>query len=86
MKWTEKDIPDQTGRLAIVTGSNTGLGYDTARVLAAKGAEVVMATDQGSMPHLAASALLMAAMVVVFNRLVWGPLYRLAETRYALNR
>jgi NitT/TauT family transport system permease protein len=50
------------------------------------GAEVVMATDQGSMPHLAASALLMAAMVVVFNRLVWGPLYRLAETRYALNR
>jgi NitT/TauT family transport system permease protein len=50
------------------------------------GAEVVMATDQGSMPHLAASALLMAALVVLFNRLVWGPLYRLAETRYALNR
>ncbi|MDP1833209.1 MAG: ABC transporter permease subunit [Geothrix sp.] len=50
------------------------------------GAEVVMATDQGSMPHLAASALLMAGIVVLFNRLVWGPLYRLAETRYALNR
>lgn len=50
------------------------------------GAEVVMATDQGSMPHLAASALLMAVIVVFFNRLVWGPLYRLAETRYALNR
>ena len=43
MAWTEKDVPDQTGRLAIVTGSNTGLGYDTARVLAARGAEVVMA-------------------------------------------
>jgi NAD(P)-dependent dehydrogenase (short-subunit alcohol dehydrogenase family) len=43
MKWTENDVPDQTGRLAIVTGSNTGLGYDTARVLAARGAEVVMA-------------------------------------------
>jgi NitT/TauT family transport system permease protein len=38
------------------------------------------------MPHLAASALLMAALVVLFNRLVWVPLYRLAETRYALNR
>ena len=43
MAWTEKTFPDQTGRLAIVTGSNTGLGYDTARVLAARGAEVVMA-------------------------------------------
>jgi NitT/TauT family transport system permease protein len=50
------------------------------------GAEVVMATDRGSMPDLAASALLMACIVVLFNRLVWGPLYRLAETRYALNR
>ncbi|MGI9126159.1 MAG: SDR family NAD(P)-dependent oxidoreductase [Mycobacterium sp.] len=43
MRWTESDVPDQTGRLAIVTGSNTGLGYDTARVLAARGAKVVMA-------------------------------------------
>ena len=50
------------------------------------GAEVVRATEQGSMPLLAASALLMAAIVVLFNRLVWGPLYKLAETRYALNR
>lgn len=50
MKWTEKDVPDQGGRTAIVTGSNTGLGYDTARVLAARGATVVMAvrdTDKG---------------------------------------
>ena len=43
MAWTDKDVPDQSGRLAIVTGSNTGLGYDTARVLAARGAHVVMA-------------------------------------------
>jgi NAD(P)-dependent dehydrogenase (short-subunit alcohol dehydrogenase family) len=43
MAWTEKDVPDQSGRLAVITGSNTGLGYDTARVLAARGARVVMA-------------------------------------------
>jgi hypothetical protein len=27
-KWTEADVPDQTGRVAIVTGSNTGLGFE----------------------------------------------------------
>lgn len=43
MAWTEKDVPDQSGRVAIVTGSNTGLGYDNARALAARGAKVVMA-------------------------------------------
>ena len=43
MTWTDKDVPDQSGRVAIVTGSNTGLGYDNARVLAARGATVVMA-------------------------------------------
>lgn len=41
--WTESDIPDQRGRLAVVTGSNTGLGFDTARVLAERGAAVVLA-------------------------------------------
>jgi NAD(P)-dependent dehydrogenase (short-subunit alcohol dehydrogenase family) len=50
-KWTAADVPDQTGRVAVITGANTGLGFETAAVLAAKGAHTVLAVrnlDKGN--------------------------------------
>jgi NAD(P)-dependent dehydrogenase (short-subunit alcohol dehydrogenase family) len=41
--WNFNSIPDQSGRVAVVTGANTGIGFETAKVLAIKGADVVLA-------------------------------------------
>jgi NAD(P)-dependent dehydrogenase (short-subunit alcohol dehydrogenase family) len=42
-KWSTADVPDQSGRVAVVTGANTGIGYHAAAVLAHRGAHVVLA-------------------------------------------
>lgn len=41
--WNPAAVPDQRGRIALVTGANSGIGYEAARVLAARGAHVLLA-------------------------------------------
>ena len=53
--WTTSDIPDMSGKVVIVTGANSGIGYETARVLARKGASVVMACRNLEKANSAAS-------------------------------
>lgn len=56
--WTAADIPPQTGRVAVVTGANSGLGYESAKALAAAGAHVVMAARNASKAQAARDAIL----------------------------
>ena len=42
--WTQQDIPDLTGKVAIVTGANSGIGFETAKEFARKGAQTILAS------------------------------------------
>jgi NAD(P)-dependent dehydrogenase (short-subunit alcohol dehydrogenase family) len=57
-RWTEANIPDLHGRLAVVTGANSGIGWQTVRALAAKGAHVVMAVRSAEKGQEAKAAIL----------------------------
>ena len=64
--WSVTDIPDQSGRVAVITGSNTGLGYETAAALAGRGAHVVLAVrnlEKGKQAAEAITAAYPAAVV-----------------------
>lgn len=59
-QWTLNDIPDLKGRLAIVTGSNSGTGYETALVLAGRGADVIIAARNAAKAEAARRRILSA--------------------------
>jgi NAD(P)-dependent dehydrogenase (short-subunit alcohol dehydrogenase family) len=60
-KWTAADIPDQNGRVAIVTGANSGLGLVTARELARAGSRVIVAARSAEKGQDAAARIASAA-------------------------
>ena len=60
-RWTDADVPPQKGRVAVVTGSNTGLGFQVARVLAAHGGTVVLAARDMTKAEAAADRILTAS-------------------------
>lgn len=55
--WTASDIPDQTGRTAIITGANSGLGLVTATELARHGADVILAVRNTTAGETAAATI-----------------------------
>lgn len=52
-RWTTEQIPDQTGRVFVVTGANSGLGLATTRALARRGGRVILAVRDEEKGHRA---------------------------------
>ncbi|MGW0764399.1 oxidoreductase [Streptomyces sp. NPDC002676] len=79
--WNTADMPDLTGRTAVVTGANSGLGYVTARELARKGARVVLACRSETRGSEAVRRLReeVAQAAVEFGRLDLGDLASVRE-------
>ena len=61
MPWTAANIPDQSGRLALITGASSGLGLETARALLARGATVILGCRSRQRAERARSELLPTA-------------------------
>ncbi|MGV9241603.1 oxidoreductase [Streptomyces nigra] len=56
-RWSTDDIPDQQGRTAVITGANTGIGFETAKALALRGAAVTLAVRDPERGKRAAEAI-----------------------------
>ncbi|MDO9342408.1 MAG: SDR family oxidoreductase [Pseudomonas sp.] len=66
--WSTADIPSQAGRLAVVTGGNSGIGFEAAKALALAGAEVIIATRSERKGEEAVSELRRAAPGATISR------------------
>lgn len=56
-RWVEGNIPPQTGKIALITGANSGLGFEAAKILAGKGAAVTLAVRNRAKGEAAAEAI-----------------------------
>ncbi|MGW7083588.1 oxidoreductase [Streptomyces sp. NPDC054871] len=86
--WNASDIPDQSGRTAVVTGANSGIGYVTARELARRGARVVLACRSEERGTRALEQLLseIPSADVEFRRLDLGDLDSVREFAKSYDR
>lgn len=83
--WTPAQITDQTGRTAFITGGNSGIGYETARVLADKGARVILAGRDATRLDEAAARLHAQTGAVISTAVVdLGSLHSISEATAAL--
>jgi NAD(P)-dependent dehydrogenase (short-subunit alcohol dehydrogenase family) len=80
-RWTEQDIPEQTGRTALVTGANSGNGLRTAQVLAERGARVLLACRSAERGATAATTVRDAARAAGRDAAVELVLLDLADLR-----
>ena len=68
--WNEERIPDLSGKTAIVTGGNSGIGFEAAKQLALKGAKVILACRSEEKANAAAEAIRSAGEVDVETRVL----------------
>jgi len=80
MSWTEKDLPDLTGTTAVVTGANSGIGFHTAKQLAAHGAHVVLACRNTEAARAAAARISGSTQVAELDLASLASVRRYAES------